>query len=157
MGDEPPGGLGQMWDGTVPLSQQDHLTDSAPTGVGAPARGGVRWTPIFSLPVFCRLRAQPLGLGAGSCREGQVRRVGVTVQSCQGADAGSPPSGAPMEDAGKPSSERLEPRAAVLGSFTGGVASPALGSRPVWARAPTARFQALASGSSHHLKLLLLP
>lgn len=75
MGDEFPGGLGADlgWNSPLPAGP----FDSVPTGVGAAschrgalARASVCWTPIFSLPVLCRFRAQALGLGARSCRCG---------------------------------------------------------------------------------------
>lgn len=80
------------------------------------------------------------------------------VQSPQGADEGSPPSGAPMRDAGKPSLEQLELWAAVL------VDEAALWVRRAWPQdpgpcgpepRPLPGFQAV-TGSSHNLKLPFL-
>lgn len=87
--------------------------------------------------------------GGDGCRAARVRMRGAL------------PSGAPMEDAGKPSPERLELWAVVLvppregRGCSAGVTSTALGSRPVWAPAPASRFQAVTSGRSQNLKLPL--
>lgn len=132
MGDEFPGGLGQIWDGILP-SRQDHLT-VYPQGWGPPPVTGGHWPgPVSAGPPSspCQFSADS-GPRRGGCEKLQVWLVWVTgrEQSPQGADEGSPPSGAPMRDAGKPSSEQLELWAAVL------VDEAALWVRRAWPQDP---------------------
>lgn len=126
MGDEFPGGLGADlgWNSPLPAGP----FDSVPTGVGAASCH--RGLDPHLLPASS-LQIQGPGAGAGG-EKLQVWLVWVTgrVQSPQGADEGSPPSGAPMRDAGKPSSEQLELWAAVL------VDEAALWVRRAWPQDP---------------------
>lgn len=154
MGDEFPGGLGQIWDGILP-SRQDHLT-VYPQGWGPPPVTGGHWPgPVSAGPPSspCQFSAD-----SGPRRWGWGREAAGVAGVGDGTGAEPPGCGR-----GEPSIRRSDAgrwktvfgAAGALGCGAGGrgcsvgAASLASGSRPL------PGFHAV-TGSSHNLKLPLL-